>query len=109
MAEGETNTWHQSIQQHGFSIIPGVIESGEATALALATESAERRSRAGIRHLLGNPAVAALAQDLRLLGIAQQILGHGAFPFRATLFDKSPESNWLITWHQDTALPLREK
>ena len=30
-------------------------------------------------------------------------------PFRATLFDKSPTSNWLVAWHQDTALPLRER
>jgi len=29
--------------------------------------------------------------------------------FRATLFDKSPGSNWLIVWHQDTALPLRHR
>src|SRR5262249_34596359 len=35
--------------------------------------------------------------------------GDDALPFRATLFDKSPDSNWLITWHQDTALPLAEK
>ena len=27
--------------------------------------------------------------------------------FRATLFDKSPVANWLVVWHQDTALPLR--
>ena len=32
-----------------------------------------------------------------------------ALPFRATLFDKIPEANRLISWHQDTALPLREK
>ena len=30
-------------------------------------------------------------------------------PFRATLFDKSPVSNWLVIWHQDTALPFRER
>jgi hypothetical protein len=33
-------------------------------------------------------------------------LGESAFPFRATLFDKSPQQNWLVVWHQDTALPL---
>jgi ectoine hydroxylase-related dioxygenase (phytanoyl-CoA dioxygenase family) len=27
-------------------------------------------------------------------------------PFRATLFEKSGQSNWLVVWHQDTALPL---
>jgi Phytanoyl-CoA dioxygenase (PhyH) len=53
--------------------------------------------------------VAVLARDSRLLGIAKDVLGSEAFPFRATLFDKSPGSNWLVVWHQDTALPLRNK
>ncbi len=44
-----------------------------------------------------------------LLAIAGQILGAEAQPFRATLFDKSPTSNWLVVWHRDTALPLRER
>jgi ectoine hydroxylase-related dioxygenase (phytanoyl-CoA dioxygenase family) len=35
--------------------------------------------------------------------------GLDAFPFRATLFDKSPGANWLVVWHQDTALPLRQR
>jgi hypothetical protein len=25
------------------------------------------------------------------------------------LFDKSPDRNWLVTWHQDRALPLEER
>jgi ectoine hydroxylase-related dioxygenase (phytanoyl-CoA dioxygenase family) len=65
--------------------------------------------RAGARHILSCPAIAALANDQRLMGIARQVLGNGLAPFRATLFDKSPTSNWLVSWHQDTALPLREK
>lgn len=36
-------------------------------------------------------------------------MGLSAIPFRATLFDKSPDANWLVVWHQDTALPLRER
>jgi ectoine hydroxylase-related dioxygenase (phytanoyl-CoA dioxygenase family) len=31
-----------------------------------------------------------------------------AVPFGATLFDKSPDANWLVVWHQDTALPLQQ-
>jgi ectoine hydroxylase-related dioxygenase (phytanoyl-CoA dioxygenase family) len=34
------------------------------------------------------------------------MLGGTARCFKATLFDKSPTSNWLVTWHQDLALPL---
>jgi ectoine hydroxylase-related dioxygenase (phytanoyl-CoA dioxygenase family) len=86
------------------------MKSAEIEALAFSPEqSGLRRSRAGVRHLLGLPVVAQIANDPRLSVIAQQVLGNDAFPFRATLFDKNFDANWLITWHQDTALPLREK
>jgi len=52
------------------------------------------------------PLVEAMAKDERLLRIARHSLGAGAVPFRATLFDKSAQANWLVVWHQDTALPL---
>src|SRR5713101_4352038 len=62
-----------------------------------------------MRHAMRHPAVAALAQDRRLLDVARGVLGWEAFPCRATLFDKSPHANWLVVWHQDTALPLRKR
>src|SRR6185436_775099 len=67
------------------------------------------RTKAGARHVLGVPAVRALALDHRLLGVATRFVGDGAVPYRATLFDKSLASNWLVVWHQDTALPLRAR
>ena len=62
-----------------------------------------------MRHAMRIPAVAKMARGAALLGIARAILGEGAFPFRATLFVKSTTANWLVVWHQDTALPLRER
>lgn len=59
--------------------------------------------------MLHHPVVSVIANDRRLLEMAQSVLGEDPFPFRATLFDKSPDSNWLVSWHQDTALPLVEK
>jgi hypothetical protein len=91
----------------GFEVQPGVLTAHEATGLIAALESVRGRSRAGARHLMSHPAVAALAGDARLLAQAQRVLGRDAKPYRATLFDKSPGSNWLVAWHQDTALPLR--
>jgi ectoine hydroxylase-related dioxygenase (phytanoyl-CoA dioxygenase family) len=41
--------------------------------------------------------------------MACAVLGLQAFPFRATLFDKSQAANWLVVWHQDTALPLQSR
>jgi ectoine hydroxylase-related dioxygenase (phytanoyl-CoA dioxygenase family) len=55
---------------------------------------------------MSHPLVAELARGERLLGIARRWIGPGATPFRATLFEKSGEQNWLVVWHQDTALPL---
>jgi ectoine hydroxylase-related dioxygenase (phytanoyl-CoA dioxygenase family) len=52
--------------------------------------------------------IAELATDARLLTTARDMLGQDPVPFRATLFEKSAEANWLIAWHQDTALPLAQ-
>lgn len=41
--------------------------------------------------------------------IASHFVGPAPVAFRATLFDKSPAANWLVVWHQDTALPLRRR
>lgn len=100
----------EQIEEAGFAIFADVVGSHDLrrSAEALGGEGV-RRSRAGVRHALRHPAVAALARDARLLQIARGVLGDGAVPFRATLFDKSARSNWLVVWHQDTALPLRER
>lgn len=102
--------WHDAVQESGFAIIPKVVPHAEVGHLleALACEPLER-SKAGIRHALRHASVAHLARDQRLLEIAQGTLGAWAFPFHATLFDKSPTANWLVVWHQDTALPLRAR
>ena len=106
----ETNATSLGIAKDGYAIVPQVVTAEEIEHLLTDLKRlSSHRSRAGLRHLLSNPSVAKFATDRRMLGIAQSVLGSDAFPFKATLFDKSPDTNWLITWHQDTALPLREK
>src|SRR5438552_17250604 len=96
--------------EQGFAIIPAVLADPDISKLEQAFACADvRRSKAGVRHALKHSPVAEMAHDERLLEIVRRVLGTGAFPFRATLFDKSPNSNWLVVWHQDTALPLRER
>jgi hypothetical protein len=68
-----------------------------------------QHSRAGARHVLGCNAVAHLARDPRLLDIASRWLDATAIPFKATLFEKGPGANWLVSWHQDTALPMSDQ
>lgn len=94
----------------GYRIVPECLSHQECDDV-VETLSAEpvSRGRAGARHLMGNPAVSALANNVRLTELAKEWLGCVAIPFRATLFEKSGTSNWLIPWHQDTALPLVER
>ena len=94
----------------GFTIVEAVLDGTEVAELARALETSDLDwSRAGARHLMKQPAVSDVAKDPRLLAIARRFLGPSAVPFRATLFDKSSARNWLVPWHQDTALPLQER
>ena len=91
--------------QAGYSIAPQCLtgeECGEITRVVAGIP----HSRAGARHLMSHREAAALALDNRLIHLARKWLGNAADPFRATLFQKSAATNWLIPRHQDTALPL---
>jgi hypothetical protein len=94
----------------GFAIAPGVFGACELDGIARQLETVSvQRSRAGARHLLAVPAIASLARDPRLTKLAAEVLGCDPVAFGATLFDKSANANWLVVWHQDTALPLLER
>jgi len=107
-----TNTlgWLSSVHDQGFAIIPGVLTPGDFDPLiAKISEPGIQRSRAGVRHAMRLACVNALARDERLLGMAWKVLGNDALPFKATIFDKSSTANWLVAWHQDTALPVKHR
>lgn len=100
----------EQIRQYGYAIFPAVTEKSAVTELLDDLKSTDLpRSRAGVRHAMRLPAVTRIARSPQTMEIAQGVLGKDVFPFRATFFDKSPTANWLVVWHQDTALPLRER
>jgi ectoine hydroxylase-related dioxygenase (phytanoyl-CoA dioxygenase family) len=91
----------------GYALHEAVIPAAEIQALLAQIDALSiPRSRAGARHVLDCPPVSMVARDARLLSIASEWLDAPALPFKATLFDKNPASNWLVAWHQDTALPM---
>jgi hypothetical protein len=102
-------TAYQS-QTSGFRVVDNVLSSEECDSILSAlSNNRVIRGRAGARHLMGLPEVVKIAGDKRLLDIAKRELGTEPLPFRATLFEKSGKANWLVVWHQDTALPLRDR
>jgi len=95
-------------RDQGFLTVPDVLQPAEVTTLR-AEVAMMRGGRAGVRHALTNPVVRRIAEDPRLVRLASDLLGAPAQPFKGTLFDKSATTNWLVAWHQDLALPVRER
>jgi len=106
----QMQTAPEHLERQGFSILPTVFSHREMERLKRDLEqSGLPRSKAGIRHALRQEGIRSLAADPDLLNFARRILGDQATAFRATLFDKSPQANWLVVWHQDTVLPIQER
>ena len=102
--------WQNAMNEQGFAVVPSVLSTRELIPILVSLADLQPpRGRAGIRHVLSHPTVKVVADNPRLVEMAQAVLGSSAFPFRATLFDKTPEGNRLLSWHQDTALPLQEQ
>jgi hypothetical protein len=92
----------------GFSIEHGIFTQHEMQRVRVAlADPRVPRTKAGSRHLMSLSPIRDLASDRRLHAIAARFVGPTAVPFRATLFDKSADANWLVVWHQDTAVPVR--
>ncbi len=95
-----------NIEQHGFSFAHAVLSADEIRQLVSLLGPV---SSAGRRGLLALPAVAELARSARVLELIRPHLPSEPFPVRAIYFDKSPEKNWLVPWHQDLTLALRAR
>ena len=93
----------------GFHIRDGVLSSEECDDLLGALEIGSiTRGRAGVRNLMAWDVVAGLAADERLSSLAASVHGKDVVPYKAILFEKTGKANWLVAWHQDTALPVEK-
>lgn len=110
------------LQEHGYAVTPVLLQAVQVQALVRAldaateTESDEQdpsvRRRAGVyamRNLLDLvPEVRALAALPEIRAVIEPILGRDAFAVRGILFDKTPEANWKVPWHQDLSIAVKE-
>jgi ectoine hydroxylase-related dioxygenase (phytanoyl-CoA dioxygenase family) len=104
-----------ALDDQGFAIVPNVqsSESVEATILeieSLISNNLDDQSRHALRHLVRSvPAVNALVESAMVRALIDPVLGPKAFVARSLLFDKTPEANWKVAWHQDLTIAVREK
>ncbi|HEY9759691.1 MAG TPA: hypothetical protein V6C97_31315 [Oculatellaceae cyanobacterium] len=101
-----------NFEQRGFALLENAINEEMLTSLTTELESLHEREGAspGVRNLLHkSKIVRRFAKSVQIRAIATQALGQHARPIKAILFDKSPESNWYVTWHQDLTIAVEER
>lgn len=97
---------HYRIAEHGFELVAGLVGEAERRELLDAVGVVDA---AGRRNMLAVPAVTALATSQKLLELVRCHTGGAPRPVRAIWFNKSAEANWLVAWHQDLAIAVRER
>ncbi|MBC8353893.1 MAG: phytanoyl-CoA dioxygenase family protein [Planctomycetes bacterium] len=112
-----TSRYIAQVESNGFAIIERVLS--EATVLRLTSDIQDlaagesvRRKRGiyGVRNLLDVcPAVRELAASEAIRQSVCPILGDDCFAVRAVFFDKIPDANWSLGWHQDSVIAVRER
>jgi ectoine hydroxylase-related dioxygenase (phytanoyl-CoA dioxygenase family) len=92
----------------GFTLHPATLSAGEVAALLGDLEGRGRlgAGRGGVRDLLN---LAAVADVPAVRALAEEALGPGAFVVRCTLFDKTPDANWKVPWHQDLTIAVKRR
>nr|WP_281292066.1 phytanoyl-CoA dioxygenase family protein [Brevifollis gellanilyticus] len=83
-----------------------MLTSAECTALA---DLLGAPPSAGRRGLLSVPEIRHLAASEKLLTLVRPHLPTEPFAVRGIYFDKSPDTNWLVSWHQDLTICVQEK
>lgn len=96
------------LNHNGFALPPGRIDSDLLSRLDRCF--ADLVPRAGLRNLLDDfPVARQLLADPFLLQLTRQLFDQPAFVVRATLFDKQPDTNWSVAWHQDQAIAVEKR
>lgn len=106
------------IDRDGFAIIADAIRADwidrVLSALDRADDDAGRRAKSNqvyaIRNLLRQvPEVAELARSAQVRALVDPIAGTEARVARAIFFDKTPEANWKVAWHQDLSIAVKQR
>lgn len=106
-----------AFRRDGYFICDDVLSLDEVESLRRSVadlpdreEVRRKRSVYGVRNLLELcPAARGLAANPNVRRFATAVLGEGAFAVRAIFFDKVPDANWSLCWHQDNVIAVKQR
>jgi ectoine hydroxylase-related dioxygenase (phytanoyl-CoA dioxygenase family) len=105
------------VAHDGFAIVPDVLDPATVALLVSAINRVAPadsvRSRRGVyamRNLLDLvPEIQQLAHSSLIGKLVEPVLGNDSFPVRGVLFDKTPDANWKVPWHQDLSIAVQRR
>jgi ectoine hydroxylase-related dioxygenase (phytanoyl-CoA dioxygenase family) len=105
------NTIVRSIEINGFVTLDRYLNSDSIERLIQAIAAVDLTpTQAGIRNLLELvPSVRTLAQSSEIRSLVEPILGNNARVVRGIFFDKQPNANWKVPWHQDLTIAVKNR
>lgn len=98
-------------RRDGFALLKAVVPAPQIEQLIDGVEETRNEKAApGLRNMLKRcSSIRTFANSSVAFRIAEEILGVAPLPVRAILFDKTPASNWYVTWHQDLNIPVKNR
>lgn len=98
----------ETLDRNGAVLAPALLPPDRIEILrALADEAVGRRPGARLR---GHASLAEVLSAAGPVGaLAARLTSGLARPVRAVMFDKTPEANWVVAWHQDRVIPVRQR
>ena len=116
MSMSDLKSMTSQIDADGYAVQEAILTESEIAALVDAIErqqDGEKLLRSGrifaVRNLLDLTEIAKLAESVPVRQLAEAVLGGPAFAVRGILFDKIPEANWKVPWHQDVTIAVRAR
>lgn len=104
----------KEFEQNGFALVRNPFSDAQIEALTEAIESFRESQKsavsAGFRNLLKEcSTVKEFAKSREIREIVVALQGEKSKPVRSICFDKTPASNWYVTWHQDLSIAVEQR
>ncbi|MFV1985548.1 MAG: hypothetical protein ACC657_18510, partial [Thiohalomonadales bacterium] len=99
------------VNVHGVEIARNVVSRSDIDEMIIELRAfSETAPGHGIRNADKKiKSICRLSKSTQLISMAKSILGSKPHVVRVILFDKTPDKNWLVSWHQDKTISLRDK
>ena len=98
------------LNEKGFDIVENIYSEQEADEIVEIIESQGLGGQFGVREfLLNNPNIAKKVFNDKLLKLIHKISPNCTKSIKSIYFDKPPNANWVVNWHQDLTVNLKKK